>query len=220
MIFATSSSEVKVAQSCRTLCDPIGLYSPWNSPGQNTGVGSPSLLQGTLPTPGSNPGLPHCRQILYQLSHQGSPFILVLVSIILNNKCTLLFLGLPTLAVTRSFLLWSLPTEAEQPHTTHPGHLGPWSTAGESKWHWAQRPQAGGDPETDMKPACQRQNVPREGLWRELNWDTSSSSGLICSWKEVMRNTSVFLRFLLLVGCVLKALHPFLPGSHTLCTSS
>ena len=47
-----------------------GLYSPWNSPGQNTGVGSFSLLQGIFPTQGSNPGLPHCRQILYQLSHQ------------------------------------------------------------------------------------------------------------------------------------------------------
>jgi len=46
---------------------------PWNSPGQNTGVGSHYLLQGIFPTQGSNPGLPHCRQILYQLSHQGSP---------------------------------------------------------------------------------------------------------------------------------------------------
>ena len=124
MIFATSSSEVKVAQSCRTLCDPIGLYSPWNSPGQNTGVGSLSLLQGIFPTLGSNPGLPHCRQILYQLSHQGSPFILVLVSVILNNKCTLLFLGLPTLdsneelppLVDQTSLICSpsLPTEAEK----------------------------------------------------------------------------------------------------------
>ena len=53
---------------------PHGLYSPWNSPGQNTGVGSLSLLQGIFPTQGSNPGLPHCRRILYQLSHKGSPF--------------------------------------------------------------------------------------------------------------------------------------------------
>ena len=47
---------------------PHGLHSPWNSPGQNTGVGSLSLLQGIFPTQGSNPGLPHCRQIL-QLSY-------------------------------------------------------------------------------------------------------------------------------------------------------
>ena len=40
--------------------------------GQNTGVGSPSLLQGIFPTQGLNPGLPHCRWILYQLSHKGS----------------------------------------------------------------------------------------------------------------------------------------------------
>ena len=53
-----------------------GLYSPWNSPGQNTGVGSLSLLQGVFPTQGSNPGIPHCRQILSQLSHQGRPRIL------------------------------------------------------------------------------------------------------------------------------------------------
>ena len=53
-----------------------GLYSPWNSPSQNTGVGSLSLRQGIFPTQGLNPGLPHCRQILYQLSHKGSPRIL------------------------------------------------------------------------------------------------------------------------------------------------
>ena len=52
-----------------------GLYSPWNSLGQNTGVGSPSLLQEIFPTQGLNPGLPQYRQILYQLSHQGSPIL-------------------------------------------------------------------------------------------------------------------------------------------------
>ena len=55
---------------------PHGLYSPWNSPGQNTGMGSLSLLQGISPTQGSNPGLPHCKQILYQLRYKGSPRIL------------------------------------------------------------------------------------------------------------------------------------------------
>ena len=63
--------QVKVAQSCLTL-RPHGLCTPWNSPGQNTGVGSLSLLQGIFLTQGLNTGLPHCRQILYQLSHQGS----------------------------------------------------------------------------------------------------------------------------------------------------
>ena len=55
---------------------PHGLYSPWNSLGQNTGVGSLSLLQGIFPTQGLNPGLPRCRQILYQLSHKRSARIL------------------------------------------------------------------------------------------------------------------------------------------------
>ena len=50
-----------------------GLYSPWNSPGKNTGAGSLSLLHGIFPTRASNPGLPHCRQIPYQLSHKESP---------------------------------------------------------------------------------------------------------------------------------------------------
>ena len=50
-----------------------GLYSPWNSPGRNTGVGSLSFLQGIFLTQELNLGLLHCRQILYQLSHQGRP---------------------------------------------------------------------------------------------------------------------------------------------------
>ena len=55
---------------------PHGVCSPWNSPDPNSGVGSLSFLQGIFPTQGSNPGLPHCRQILYQLSYQGSPWLL------------------------------------------------------------------------------------------------------------------------------------------------
>ena len=67
------------SESCSVMTNslrPHGLYSPWNSPGQNTGVGSLSLLQRIFPTQGSNPGLLHCRWILYQLSHQGSRRIL------------------------------------------------------------------------------------------------------------------------------------------------
>ena len=55
---------------------PHGLYSPSNSPGQDTGLGSYSLVQGISPIQESNPGLPHCGRILYQLSHQGSPILL------------------------------------------------------------------------------------------------------------------------------------------------
>ena len=54
-----------VAPSCPTLCDPRRLCS-WDSPGKNTEVVCHFLLQGIFPTQGSNPSLPHCRQILYR----------------------------------------------------------------------------------------------------------------------------------------------------------
>ena len=66
---------MKVTQLCPTL-QPHGLYSLWNSVGQNTGVDSLSLHQEIFPTQGSNPCLLHCRWILYQLSPQESPRIL------------------------------------------------------------------------------------------------------------------------------------------------
>ena len=72
----TSENE---SESCSVVSEslpPRGLYSPWNSPGQNTGVGSLSLFQGIFPTQGLNPGLClHCRQILYQVNHQGMGFL-------------------------------------------------------------------------------------------------------------------------------------------------
>ena len=64
----------EVAQSCLTLCDPMDtrLLCPWDFLGKSIGVGCHFLLQEIFPTQGSNPGLPHCRQMLYCLSHQGS----------------------------------------------------------------------------------------------------------------------------------------------------
>ena len=86
-------------QLCQTLCDPMD-YSPpgpsvyGDSLGKNTRVGCHALLQGIYSTQGSNPGLPHCRWILYHLSHQGSPVgrlniikMSVLPSIILQSHC-------------------------------------------------------------------------------------------------------------------------------------
>ena len=70
--YSESESRSVVSDSLR----PLVLYSPWDSPGQNTGVGSLSLLQGIFPTQGLNPGHLHCRWILYQLNHKGSPRIL------------------------------------------------------------------------------------------------------------------------------------------------
>ena len=71
-----------VTQLCPTLCDPTDCSPPGSSvhgdsPGKNTGMGCHDLLQGIFPTQGSNPGLPHCRQILYHLSHQSSPYTYV-----------------------------------------------------------------------------------------------------------------------------------------------
>ena len=67
-----------VSQSCLTLCDPMDCSPPGSSvhgdsPGKDTGVGCHALLQGIFPAQGSNPGLPHCKWILYSLSYQGSP---------------------------------------------------------------------------------------------------------------------------------------------------
>ena len=62
------------SESCSVVSDslrPHGLHGPRNSPGQNTGVGGYSLLQGIFPTQGSNPGLPHCRRILYNKMELG-----------------------------------------------------------------------------------------------------------------------------------------------------
>ena len=67
-----------VAQLCPILCDPVDCSPPGSSvhgdsPGKNTRVGCLFLLQGVLPTQGSNLGLLHCRHIVYHLSLQGSP---------------------------------------------------------------------------------------------------------------------------------------------------
>ena len=66
------------SESCSAVSESLQPMdcSPWNSPDQNTRVSSLSLLQGIFPILGLNPGLPHCRRILYQLSHKGSPRIL------------------------------------------------------------------------------------------------------------------------------------------------
>ena len=100
------------AQSCPTLCNPMDCSPPGSSvhgdsPRKNIRVGCHALLQGIFPTQGLNPGLPHCRQILYHLSHQGSPRILERVaypfSRVLPNPG--IKLGSPALQV------YSLPAE-------------------------------------------------------------------------------------------------------------
>ena len=88
-ILKVGSLCVKWSESHSVVSDslqPHGLYSPWNSPGQNTGVGSLSLLQGNFPTQQLNPGLLLCRQIIYQLSHKGSPRILEWVAFFSSSE--------------------------------------------------------------------------------------------------------------------------------------
>ena len=68
----------EVVQSCPTLCnlhglEPARLLCPWDFPGKSAGAGCHFLLQEIFPTQRLNPDLPHCRQMLYHLSHQGSP---------------------------------------------------------------------------------------------------------------------------------------------------
>ena len=75
-----STISLKVKPSCSVVSNslwphglqPTRLLCPWNSPGKSTGVGCHFLLQGIFPTQRSNPGLPHCRQTVYHLSHQGA----------------------------------------------------------------------------------------------------------------------------------------------------
>ena len=101
------------SESCSVMSNSLrshGLYSLWNSPGQNTGVGSCSLLQGIFPTQRSNPGLRHCRWILYQLSHKGSPRILVWVAYPFpsgSSQYFLLISMLVNLVPSKVCLLWA-----------------------------------------------------------------------------------------------------------------
>ena len=77
--------------SMLTLCGPMDYSPPGfsvheNSPGKNTGVGCHALLQGIFPTQGMNPGLLHCRRILYCLNHQGSTCLCLLQGIFLIQE--------------------------------------------------------------------------------------------------------------------------------------
>ena len=97
-------SEVKQSKSHSIMSNsswPHGLYSPWNSPGQNTGISGCSFLHRIFPTEGLNPGSLRCRQTLHQLSHQGSPIspIVYLVSVYIVIRNTE-----QTLAITTSGL--------------------------------------------------------------------------------------------------------------------
>ena len=98
----SNSMQLHGLQATRLLC-------PWNSPGKNSGMGSHSLFQGIFPTQGSNPGLLHCRQILYRLSRQESlVFVTNLLHILappspLQSSPLELWGAVPRLEVLRKF---------------------------------------------------------------------------------------------------------------------
>ena len=97
----------KSLQSCPTLCDPMdcslsGSSVHGDSPSKNTGVGCHALLQRIFPTQGSNPGLLHCRQTLYCLSHQERllyNIYLYLISLILIHSSLFVLIPYPYLAL-------------------------------------------------------------------------------------------------------------------------
>ena len=87
---------------------PGWFFCSWDSAGMNTGGGSHSLLQRIFPTQGSNLGIPYCKQILYHLSHQGSPIqsMCVLCSVTLVTSDSLSPHGLQP---TQLFCPWDSP---------------------------------------------------------------------------------------------------------------
>ena len=102
-----------------------GSSVPGDSPGKNIGLGCHALLQGIFPTQGSNPGLPHCRQILYSLGHQGSPRKDLLSSCVSGDLNYLVELLFPSnlkhsYFIPFSFLLSPLPWH---PVSLHPINL-------------------------------------------------------------------------------------------------
>ena len=85
-VFSESESFSVVSDSCEPMdCGLQGSFVHGIIQHKKTGVGSLSLLQGIFPTQGLNPGLPHCRRILYHLSHQGSPRILEWVAYLFSG---------------------------------------------------------------------------------------------------------------------------------------
>ena len=89
-------------------CHATVGHGDGDSPGKNTGVGCHALLQGILPTQGSNPDLPHCRQILYHLSYQESSRILEWIAYIFSRGSSQLRDGIQVSRIAgRFFTIWA-----------------------------------------------------------------------------------------------------------------
>ena len=113
---------VLVSQSCPTLCDPMdyclsGSSVHGDSPRKNTGGGCHALLQGIFPTQRSNPGLLHCRQILYHLSYQGSPRILEWVAFFKGSSWLRNWTGV-SCSASRFFTSWATREALEAAYQT------------------------------------------------------------------------------------------------------
>ena len=113
-----SGPKVKVPQLCPTLCDPHGLYSPWNSPGQNTGVGSLSLLQGNLPNPGIEPRSPALQEDSLSAETPGKPVAFALS--VITAPPPLTRLGLAAQVLSCSGLWGHRPLVCEEAGTQSP----------------------------------------------------------------------------------------------------
>ena len=105
--------KVLVTPSRSTFCYPMD-YSPpgsrpWNSPGKNTGVGCHSFLHGVFPTQGSNPGLLHCRQIIYHLNHLGRLSAKIIPSVLSTPSILSVTEPLKSQLVNISWFLFPLP---------------------------------------------------------------------------------------------------------------
>ena len=134
-----------VARSCLTLCDPMDSSPPGfsvhgDSPGKNTGMGCHDFLQGIFPIQGSNPGLPHCRQILYHLSHQSSPYTYVQFSSVQSLSRVWLFVIPWTVAHQASLSMGTLQARTLEwvamPSSSGSSQPRDWTQAGLPHWRW------------------------------------------------------------------------------------
>ena len=143
---------------------PHVLYSPWNSPGQNTGMCSLSLLQGIFPTQESNPGLPHCRWILYQRTQKGSPGIL---ERLINLKW-----GRAGTACSGSVTCWVLAIWAQEDSM--------------SAWSWQANIEAGGlvSVATDEQTHQIDDMCIHWGVWinQDITSEADTSIGCFAHW--------------------------------------
>ena len=162
-----------VFQSCLILCDPMDCSPPGSSvhgdsPGKNTGMGCYALLQVIFPTQGSNPGLPHCRWILYHLSLQESLSRYVAAAAKSRQSC-------PTLCD---------PIDRSPPGSSVPGILQArtleWVAISFSNaWKWSEREVAQLCPTLSDPMHCSQPGFSVHGIFQAvLEWSAIAYSGV------------------------------------------